>query len=104
MCCFETAGAGADGTGKGAGFVAEHLAFEKVGGYCGAIQGDKGLGSAAAALMQQLCDYILARARWTSDQHRRVCIGDLFDFRSDGCHNGSIANEMRECGTIKVAD
>ena len=97
---LEAAGPCPRGAGEGAGFIAEEFGVDQVFGQRRAVERDQRPGGAAAALVQQLCNDILARARGPGDQHRGRGIGDGFNLGPDGLDRRAVADEAGQLGRL----
>jgi uncharacterized protein YgfB (UPF0149 family) len=64
---------------KGAVFVTEQFAFQKIVGQRAAVHRDEGVVAARTEIMQRSCGEFLAGAGLALDQHRRVHAGDAAD-------------------------
>jgi hypothetical protein len=89
---FEPADAASFGTGEGAAFVAEQLAFEEVFGNSGAIDGEKRAVGTGAVLTEGAGDEFLARPGFAQDEDGEVGAGDSPDLLAQGLHGSAFAD------------
>ena len=90
----EQAGLGAVGTGEGALDVAEELAFDEGGDERAAIDGDEGLGSVGAVVVDGAGDELLAGAGLAEDEDGVGGEGDLGEDAVELLHGGRAADEV----------
>src|SRR5260370_38558363 len=75
---LEAANALRDGSRESTSFVSEQLAFQQTGRNRRTVEFDEGFRAAWAQVLNCARDQVLARARFSVDEHRRVCWRDGF--------------------------
>nr|WP_255615055.1 hypothetical protein [Polymorphobacter sp. PAMC 29334] len=86
------------GTSERPGLVPENLAFEEVAGNRGAVDRDERPGGAAAPLVKQLRDDLLAAPRRAGDKDRHRRRGELVDEGADLDDRGASPDQFGELG------
>ncbi len=95
---FEQAGFVADRAGEGAFHVTEHFRFEQRLGKRGAVHRDERPAGAAAVLMDELGDHLLAAAALAGDEHRGVGSRDAPRQRDRVAEHGRVAEDAQPTG------
>ena len=95
---FNHAGLGGIGAGEGALFVTEKFGLHQSFGESGAVEADKGMVGAVAALNDGLGDEFLAHAAFAAKDNGGSRAGDGFDGLIDFLHGGTAPNEAVEGG------
>ncbi len=93
---FEAADAAARRAGEGAGFMAEQLAGDEIGGEGGAVDGDHEPIAARADLMDGAGDEFLAGAGFAVDQDGAVLSSDLRDGPAHRLHGRAFARQRAQ--------
>ncbi len=81
------------GAGEGAAHVPEQLALEQRLGHGRAVDGDEGVGRAAALVVEGAGDQVLARPGLAVDEHRRGGVGDPEHEGADVTHRAVLADD-----------
>ena len=97
---FEAAGAGLDGAGEGAGFVAEHFAFEQVGATAAQLSATNGRAARRLRWCSNCATTSLPEPDGPGDQHRGRGIGDGFNLGTDGPDRRAVADEAGQLGRL----
>ena len=97
---LEPAGPVVDRAGERALDVAEELAFEQALGECSAVDADVRAGEPRAEVVDGTGDQLLARARFSDDQHTCARRGDLPGNSHDLAHRRARADQAREADVV----
>ncbi len=93
---LEAANALRDGSRESTSFVSEQLAFQQTGRNRRTVEFDEGFRAAWAQVMNCARDQFLACARFSVDEHRRVCWRDGFHVLQNFAQRRTVSDDLCE--------